>query len=55
MKFFKKKNIEVNQDDWALSELIQWVWRSAIRNGKPITLFIPSGRMRTLFKNWLGE
>ena len=54
-KFFAKKNITINQDNWALSELIQWVWRSAIRNNKPITLFIPSVRMRTLFKNWLGE
>lgn len=53
--FLKKKDIEINEKDWALSELIQWVWRSAIRNGKPITLFIPSVRMRTLFKKWLGN
>ena len=38
---------------YALTELIQWVWRSRIRNGEPITLYLPSNRMRSLFKSWL--
>ena len=29
-------------DAYGLTELIQWVWRSRIRNGEPITLYIPS-------------
>lgn len=53
MKFFLKKGVEVNQDMYALSELIQWIWRSRIRDGKPINLYIPSKRMRTLLKEWL--
>ena len=41
-------------DAYALTELIQWVWRSRVRRGEPITVFIPSLRMRTLFERWLG-
>lgn len=42
------------EDDYALSEMIQWVWRSAIRDGKEIWVYIPSRRMRELFQNWLN-
>ncbi|QGH73796.1 hypothetical protein [Vibrio phage vB_VhaM_VH-8] len=45
----------VDADIFALSELVQWVWRSAIRNGEPITLCIVSKRMRKLFDKWLEE
>lgn len=51
--FFEGKNIKFDEDVFALSNLIQWVWRSAIREGKPIKLYIPSARMRELFGNWL--
>ena len=42
-------------DAYALTELIQWVWRSRIRRGKPITLYLPSPRMRRLFEVWLYD
>lgn len=45
----------INHNDFALSEMVQWVWRSAIRDGKPITLYIPSDRMCLLFTDWLDE
>lgn len=51
----KSNGAEVDEDGYALSELIQWVWRSAIRNGKDITLYIPSSRMRGLLKGWLAD
>ena len=35
------------------SELIQWIWRSAIRNNNDIFLYIASDRMNKLFYNWL--
>ena len=41
------------KDAYALTELIQWVWRSRVRNGHPITLYLPSPRMRTLLKDCL--
>jgi len=55
-QFFKKRNKTVDQNGLALSELVQWIWRSRIRNGKPITIYIPSERMRTLLEKFLdGE
>ena len=54
-RFFEDGNIKVNEDKWALAELVQWVFRGAIREGKPMNLFIPSKRMRTLFLEWLNE
>ena len=53
VKWFKFKGIDVDQDLYATSEFVQWVFRSAIRNDKPITLYCPSRRMRELFINWL--
>ena len=54
-KFFSSKRISVNEDRYALSELLQWLWRTQIRKGKPITVYIPSKRMRTLLINWIEE
>ena len=55
-KFFRKKNIQINEDLYAVSFLLQWIFRSAIRNRKPITLFLPSLRMTNLLNKWLdGE
>lgn len=38
---------------YALNMLLQWLFRSAIRNGQPIFAYIPSSRMRNLLKNFL--
>ena len=38
---------------YALSILIQWVFRSAIRNGQEVWLYLPSARMRGLLAGWL--
>ena len=42
-------------DAYALTELIQWVWRSRVRRGEPISLYLPSPRMRRLFEEWLYD
>lgn len=42
------------EDGYALSSMLQWLFRSAIRNGKPIEVFIPSKRMRDLLQDWLN-
>lgn len=52
--FFKLQGLEVDEDTFATSEMIQWIWRSAIRNDKPVTLYIPSDRMRNLLLKWLN-
>ena len=54
-QFFNSKGIEINQDLYALSELIQWLWRSRIRKGESINIYIPSSRMRNLLLNWLND
>lgn len=54
--FFDSNNVVVNQDLFSLSELLQWIWRSQIRDGKPIHLYLPSQRMRELLGLWaLGK
>lgn len=52
--FFQDKGITVDEDLWALSELIQWIWRSRIRNGEEINIYLPSKRMRTLLSDYLN-
>ena len=47
-------NSRAFDDAYALTELIQWVWRSRVRKGQPITLYLPSPRMRRLMEEWLG-
>jgi hypothetical protein len=42
-------------DAYALTELIQWVWRSRVRRAEPIILFLPSPRMQGLFEEWLAD
>lgn len=54
-RFFKRFNVEVSEDNLALNDMIQFVWRSAVRNGKPINLYIPSKRMRDLFIQWFDS
>ncbi|MGY8840942.1 MAG: hypothetical protein ACKVIL_09800, partial [Pseudomonadales bacterium] len=52
--FIESRGVKVDQDQFALSALVQWIFRSAIRDGQPITLFIPSQRMRNLLLAWLN-
>lgn len=52
-KFFRDKDISIDEDQYALGEMLQFIWRSSIRDDKPINLYIPSQRMRKLFKDWL--
>lgn len=40
---------------YALSELIQWIWRSAIRDNKPICIYIASERMLNILLDWLNN
>lgn len=53
--YFLERGIRVEEERFALSEMIQWVWRSAIRNGEDIWIYVPSQRMRELLHGWLTE
>ncbi len=44
---------DVNQDMYALSVLIQWLFRSAVRKGEDVWIYIPSKRMRYLLHEWI--
>lgn len=52
--FLNVYNVRHSQERYALNELLQWVWRSAIRDGNPIHLAILSKRMRDLFITWIN-
>ena len=54
-RFFHYNDINVNEDKFAISELLQWIFRSAIRNGKSIDVYIPSNRMRKLLEMYLNN
>lgn len=54
-KFFGIFDVRLNEDKYALSELLQWIFRSQIRMGKPINIYIPSVRMRNLLIGWLNN
>jgi len=54
-KFFAEKNIKIDPNKFALSEMLQFIWRSAIRDDREIFLYIPSRRMRGLLTEWITE
>lgn len=53
--FYQSHGVEVDEDVYALSIMVQWIWRSAIRDGKDIYIYIPSSRMRNLLINWINS
>ena len=53
--WLKSQGVPVNDDLFAIAEMVQVVWRTAIRNDQHIHLYIPSERMRHLFVTWLNS
>ena len=51
--WFRENGGEIDEERYALSQLLQWIWRSRIRKGEPIELYLPSERMRKLLQDWL--
>lgn len=54
-RFFQQNGVRPLDDMYALSSLIQWLFRSAIRNGKEVWIYIPSRRMRKLLEQWMDN
>lgn len=50
---FTNKDIPVDEDEFALSEMLQFIFRSSVRNVEPIHIYIPSSRMRKLLEDWM--
>lgn len=54
-KFYNSLGIEVSDNAYALSVMVQWIWRSAIRNGESIQIYLPSKRMRMILTDWMSD
>jgi len=53
--FLSKNGVHVDPDQFALSELIQFIFRGSVREGKKMKLLILSDRMRQLLDEFLKE
>ena len=53
IEFFRKKRINIEHDELATSELLQFLFRFSIREGRDMDVYIPSFRMRTLLELYL--
>lgn len=53
--FLRSKGVPIDIDKWSQSELIQFIFRSAIRNEEEIEIYIPSFRMRSLLYEYLNS
>ena len=51
LRFFEGTSID--EDRISLASLLQWIWRSRIRNQQEIWIWIPATRMRSLLIDWL--
>jgi|JI7StandDraft_1071085.scaffolds.fasta_scaffold00779_44 hypothetical protein len=54
VNYLSSNGITVDEDTYALSEMIQFIWRGCIRQGKPMKVLILSKRMQTLLEGWLN-
>ena len=54
-RYYATNGANWDGDEYALSILVQWMFRSAIRNGEEIWIYVPSKRMRSLLVMWLDK
>lgn len=52
-RYYSEHGSPVDEDAYALSTMVQWIWRSAIREGNEVDIYIPSRRMRDLLRDWI--
>ncbi|MCG7494713.1 hypothetical protein [Thalassobius sp. Cn5-15] len=52
---FLGKNAREWGREFALTEFVQWLYRSQVRLDKPVTVYIPDARMRAIVTDWLSE
>ena len=55
VSYFKSYGIQFNNDALATSTMVQWLWRSRLRCGQEIWLYLPSSRMRKLLYKWVKD
>jgi len=54
-KLFQSNNVKVNEEYFALDKIVQWIFRSQLRDENPIDIYIPSSRMRNLLYAWMNN
>ena len=54
-KYLNDYHTPVENDAYALSEMLQFIWRGCIRTGKPMDLYVASARMKGLLEAWLND
>ena len=52
-RYIENRGGKVDADAYALGEMLQFLWRGCIRKGEPMTVYLPSKRMRRLLMDWL--
>ena len=52
-RYIEHRGGHVDSDAYALGEMLQFLWRGCIRKGEPMTVYLPSKRMRRLLMDWL--
>ena len=50
-----QNTFDISEDQYALSELLQFMFKSALSNGNEIWIYIPSKRMRNLLIKWIEK
>lgn len=52
-RYFAEHGCQLDADGYAISILVQWLFRSAIRRGEEVWIYVPSSRMRGLLEAWI--
>lgn len=53
--FLEDLDVPASDEQFALSCLIQWIFRSRVRNDQKIDIYIPSKRMRDIYYTWINS
>jgi hypothetical protein len=54
VRFLDNRGDGIDEEMYALSSMLQWIFRSAIRDGQEIYLYVPSVRMRGILLKYLN-
>ena len=55
ISYLSERGVDFNKELYALSEMIQFIWRGCIRQGQPMKVLVVSKRMRKLLEDWINE
>ena len=50
-----QNNFEVDENQYALTKLLQFMFKSALSKGEEIWIYIPSKRIRNLLEEWIKK